>query len=489
VGRPIELEPLFPDRESSEPLGRQFVRRLRAAIQCGHFPPASRLLPTRELAVRLGLSRNTVIAAIEQLIAEGFLESRIGSGTYVASTIVAPASNLVAHAHSLPANAERFTFARSMFVDATIGIGPLRAGVPDLSTFPHAIWARLARGKLAELPQYLSYGETNGEPALRDAIARHVRQFRGVSVDPQRVIVVEGTQGALRLATDVLLAENDAALIEDPAYPFLYGALRARSIRLVPLPIDEDGMDVGRAEPARVAFVAPSHQFPFGARMNMERRHTLLAWASENDAYVVEDDYDSEFVFDGKPLPALQSIDDRERVVYVGTFSKTLAPGLRLGYVIVPPHLVDAFAAARFLATLGSPRYVQATLAQFVSEGHFARHIRRMTQNYRERRATLVEFLQAGLRGTGLRLGRVRAGLSLVIIAPSDFDDIAVRNDLIERGVWVQALSAFCIERTDCRGFIVAYSAEPMPQILAAAEELLRAIHALTLRPSSPELR
>lgn len=471
---PRGLEPLFPDRDSDEPLGRQFARRLRHAIESGLYDPGSRLLPSRELARRLGLSRNTVTAAIEQLSAEGYLESRVGSGTFVVANVVRPAGPAAASPRALPVAAERLLSADALLSGYAMGEGPLRAGVPDPAAFPFAAWTRCTRRALAELPESLDYADSRGDKRLREAIVQHVQQFRGVSAEAYRVIVVEGAQAAIRLVNDVLLSDGDAAVVEDPTYPFARASLEARNVRLEPVPVDGDGLDARLAPPARVALVSPSHQFPLGATMSLERRHALLAWAHANDAYVIEDDYDSEYAFDGKPLPSLQSIDREERVLYVGTFSKTLAPALRLGYLIVPRHLAEIFAVARTLATMGGTRFVQATLAEFLAGGYFARHVRRMTAIYGERRATLVRLYEEGLRGAGFRLGAANAGLHLTVIGPAGFDDIAVTDELRREGVRVQPLSAFCVARSDCRGFVVGYSAAPMPQIEHAARAVFR---------------
>jgi GntR family transcriptional regulator/MocR family aminotransferase len=470
------LEPLFPDRDSSETLGHQLTRRLRDAIESGLYKPSSRLLPSRELAARLGLARNTVTTAIEQLIAEGYLEARVGSGTFVAPTIV---KNTIAARPGLlrlPETAERFRSTRAVLDSYATGAGPLRPGRPDLTAFPHAIWARIARRKLGELSTYLDYGESKGNPALREAIAQHVQQFRGVTAAQHRVIVVEGTQAAIRLCADVLLREGDAALIEDPGYPFARIALQSRDVRVLPVRVDHNGIDVAQAPSARLAYVSPSNQFPLGARMSLERRHRLLAWANENDAYVIEDDYDSEYVFDAKPLPTLQSIDRGERVLYVGSFSKTLAPGLRLGYLIVPQHLATTFSLARLASTLGSTQFVQAMLAEFLAEGHFARHVRRMTRIYGERRRAVVAVLEEGLPADSFSIGAANAGLHVALIGPPDFDDVAVSNELAAEGLAVQPLSAFCIGRSDCRGFIVGYSAAALPEVLRATRLLVRHI-------------
>jgi GntR family transcriptional regulator/MocR family aminotransferase len=472
----IGLEPLFPDRESAEPLGRQFVRRLRHAIENGVFKPSSRLLPSRELALRLGLSRNTVTTAIEQLIAEGYLESRVGSGTFVAPTIAKHQVVEMAAAHSLPLTAQRFLSVVPALERYQTRGGPLRVGVPDPTTFPHATWARITRRKIADLSAFLDYSPGVGNRLLREAIVQHVQQFRGITTEPDCVVVVEGTQGALRLAADVLLADGDPVLIEDPSYPMAQAVFRTRNMRVVPVDVDLDGLQIARAPAARLAYVTPSHQFPLGAVLSVERRRLLLEWAACHDAYVLEDDYDSEFAFDGKPLPALQSLDRDGRVIYIGSFSKTLAPGLRLGYLIVPPHLAEAFAVARVLATIGGTKYVQATLADFVAEGHFVRHVRRVTRLYSERRRALVAVLDEGLPKDryALRVGNI--GLHVAVVAGPDFDDVGICKALRERDVCVEPLTIYCARRTDCRGFVVGYSAAPAADIVEAAQALVRGL-------------
>ncbi len=474
---PIGLEPLFPDRDSPEPLGRQFVRRLRHAIENGIFKPQSRLLPSRELALRLGLSRNTVTSAIEQLIAEGYLESRVGSGTFVAATIVKRSPPPLVIPERIPESAERYLAVRPLIARYGTRFGPLRTGIPDLAGFPFGTWARLKRRTIAELDAHLDYGEVSGNSALREAIAAHVQQFRGITTDPDNVIVVEGTLAALRLAADVLMNEGDAVLIEDPGYPLAQAIFVTRNMRLVPVNVDADGLQTRSAPAARLAYVTPSHQFPLGAALTVERRHQLLDWAVDRDAYIIEDDYDSEFAYGAKPLPALQSLDRFGRVIYVGSFSKTLAPGLRLGYLIVPAHLAEAFRIARLVTTLGGTRYVQATLADFVAEGHFARHVRRMTRSYAERRRALLQVLEAGLPTPRFRVGFGNVGLHVAVLAADpDFDDAAVTAALRPAGIHVEPLSSMCVARTDCRGFMVGYSAAPAGDIERAALALVRAI-------------
>jgi GntR family transcriptional regulator/MocR family aminotransferase len=476
----IGLEPLFPDRDSAEPLGRQFVRRLRHAIENGVFKPSSRLLSSRELALRLGLSRNTVTSAIEQLIAEGYLESRVGSGTFVTPTIAKRQVVETAAPQGLPASAERLLTIRPTLERYGASRGPLRVGVPDPTTFPYATWARITRRKIDDHALFLDYAPGVGNRSLREAVVQHVQQFRGITTDANCVVIVEGTQGALRLAADVLLTHGDAVLIEDPSYPLAQAVFRTRSMRLVPVDVDAEGLQIARAPAARLAYVTPSHQFPLGAPLSIERRRRLLEWAVRNDAYVLEDDYDSEFTFGAKPLPALQSLDRFGRVVYIGSFSKTLAPGLRLGYLIVPPHLAEAFAVARTLATLGGTKYVQATLADFVAEGHFARHVRRMTRIYAERRWALIDVLAEGLPTDRYTLHVGNIGLHVAVLAGRDFDDVGACKTLRrECDVVVEPLTAFCVNRSDCRGFVVGYSAAPAAEIAAAARALVRGVRSL----------
>ncbi|HZO94803.1 MAG TPA: PLP-dependent aminotransferase family protein [Candidatus Baltobacteraceae bacterium] len=470
---PGDLEPLFPDRDSAEPLVRQVARRLREAIESGLYQPATRLLPQRDLAQRLGLSRNTIATAIQQLVAEGYLEARVGAGTFIAAGVVKPPAAASREPRSLPARAKRFAAAEDR-LEGTLGEGPLRGGIPDVAEFPFSAWLRIARRKLT--PTYWGYRDAQGDPDLRRAIVQHVQQLRGVSADPDRVIVVEGTQAALRLAADVLLSEGDRVVVEDPCYQFARSGLEAWGMRLIPARVDADGVDVRHAGRASLAYVTPSHQFPLGVRMSRKRRDALLTWAREHDAYVLEDDYDSEFWYDERPLPALQSIDRDERVLYVGSFSKTLAPGLRVGYLIVPRHLAKSFALARVLATLGMNQHVQATLAEFIAAGHYARHVHRMTAAYGERRRALIALLQKPLARAGFTLSAGSGGLNVSLVGPPEFDDVAVAKTLVARGIRLQPLSAFCIERTDCRGFVVGYGAEPLPQVLRAARDVVAAI-------------
>jgi GntR family transcriptional regulator/MocR family aminotransferase len=472
---PIGLEPLFPDRRSGEPLGAQLVRRLRGAIESGFFPAASRLLPSRELAQRLGLSRNTITDALDQLVAEGYLEARVGAGTFVTPALHERRRRTAPVPRSLPKYAGRLAPVEAALDAVGDSHGPLRVGAPALAAFPARTWERIARKHIAPTSASLDYGQSPGLPALREAIARHIAQFRGVVADPRRVIIVEGAQGALQLAALVLARRGDRVAVEDPCYQLARASFSAHDLMLEGVTVDDDGLRPSELpDGATLAYVTPSHQFPLGGTLPLARRTQLLEWARRVNAYVIEDDYDSEF--DAHPVPALQSLDRDERVVYVGTFSKTLAPGIRLGYVVAPEHLAESFRFARTLSGLGSSAQVQATLAEFIAGGHFSRHIRRMTRIYERRRGILVGILSRELP-RGFTIGPAQTGLHVAIVAPSDFDDVRVANSM-RNGERVLPISQMCVQRTDCKGLMVGFSAGSDDELSRSAANLAASLHA-----------
>lgn len=468
---PLRLEPLFPDRSTGEPLAMQLVRRLREAIEDGSLAPGTKMLGSRQLAKRLGLGRNTVALAFEQLTAEGYLEARSGSGTFVAASgierrHVEPQADVPA-----PDCARRIGALRAHFETAA-GSGPLRPGMPALALFPAAAWRRAARRAL-DGTYDLGYGPANGLRELRDAIAMHVRQFRGINAQPEQVVVVEGAQAAMHLAAIVLTREGDTIAIEDPAYALARAAFEAHALRLHPVRVDQDGMQTDALPAyARCAFVTPTHQFPLGGTLPLTRRLALLAWAKQYDAYILEDDYDSEFTARARPLPALQSLDRDERVLYIGSFSKSLAPGIRTGYLIVPPHLARMFRTARASTSLGLSLQAQATLASFLREGHFARHIRRMNAVYERRRTILAQALAP--LDDAFTFGPMQVGLHIALIANEPFDDRTLSHAL--DGQRLVPLSSLCIERADCYGFALGFTNGSDAEVEAAARALTVAL-------------
>jgi GntR family transcriptional regulator/MocR family aminotransferase len=460
--RPRDIDSLFPDHSSPIPLSRQLVQRLRHAIRSGALAEGSRLLPTREFASRIGVSRNTVVAAVDQLIAEGYLVARVGSGTFVARGIGATAQPHAIPPLRLPAPAQRYLDITGSRASWGAKLLPFRTGVPDVAAFPREPWDRFSR-RLRYHPQRFSYSDPSGVTRLRAVLADHLRQFRGLTAGPDQIIIVEGAQAAIALIANVLLDPGDPVVLEDPCYHFARHVFEARGAEIIPVPIDENGLNAEHAPAARLTFTTPSHHYPLGGTMSPERRTALLAWAHRHDAYVVEDDYDGEFRFGGPPLPALQNGDAEGRVIYVGTFSKVLAPGLRIGYVVAPTHLAPAFAAARAVSSLGADPHTQRILAEFIAEGYLARHVRRLTGEY-QRRAELLTQLLAPLEER-LQAGPATGGIHLTVVGDETLDDRAVSRRGLERGLLLHPLSTDCIVRNDVRGFALGFGAAPLDAI------------------------
>lgn len=461
------------DRGSGEPFYRQLYEGVRAGILSGRLPARTRLPSTRAVAAELGVSRTTVVAAFQQLLAEGYLQGRTGSGTFVAPSLPDELLGVQAEARGTEdqVRSGRGLSRRGEAMAATPvsaardrGLpGAFRPGVPAYDEFPSGVWRRLVsrawRGNAAGL---LGYGDPAGYGPLRREISAHLGPARAVRCSPERVIVVSGSQQALDLCARVLLDPGDAVWVEEPGYRGARAALLGAGARLIPVPVDEEGLDVragvAREPGARLACVTPSHQYPLGVTMGLSRRLELLGWADRTGAWVLEDDYDSEYRYSGRPLEALQGLDTAGRVVYVGTFSKVLFPSLRLGYLVVPPDLVDAFAAARELSDRQPPGLDQAVLAEFISEGHFARHLRRTRALYAERQTILVEEAHRHLSGR-LDVAPAQAGMHLVGRLPTGEDDREASRRANGRGVEAPAVSLYG-ETADGRGgLLLGYAA------------------------------
>ena len=487
AGLPILL-PLDPD--APEPLFRQLYRAVRDAIVTGRLARGMRLPSTRALADDLGLARNTVVGAFEQLAAEGYITSRVGRGTRVANVVpdalgraAAPRRRCERAQETPPriarraAELSRLAIPKSLLAEAA---PPFRPGVPALDHFPLAAWHRAAHARARRMrPESLNYASPGGAPSLRRAIARYVAAARGVQCDPEQVLIVSGTQQGLRLAAEVLLDEGDVAWIEDPGYQGAHGAFAAAGASVIGVPVDAEGLDVeagrARAPDARVAYVAPSHQLPLGVTMSLARRTRLLDWAATAGAWIIEDDYDSEFRYASRPLTALQGLDGGDRVIYCGTMSKVLFPALRIGHLIVPPALVEAFSAARYFADVQQPLRDQLVLADFIDEGHFERHVRRMRVLYRERRDTLIEAVQGEL-GDLVALGPSEGGMHMVMWLPDGIDALEVQRRAAQRGIDAIPVSAFAIERDPGPGLVLGYAHLDTARIRAACRELACAI-------------
>jgi GntR family transcriptional regulator/MocR family aminotransferase len=485
----IRLEP-----RSREGLQRQICASIQRAILDGALAPGMRLPSSRALADDLKVSRTTTLLAVQQLQAEGYLTGRRGSGTFVADALP---DDLPGERPAGPdARLRHPALSRRGVAVVTAPQGarrlpgpprPFRIGTPGVDLFPVTLWWRLASRRLRSATStQLDYGEPAGLRALREAIASHVQAARGTRCRADQVLVVAGAQQGLELVSRVLLDPGDRVWMEEPGYPGARCAFLGAGARIVPVPVDADGLAVGtgirRAGDARLAYVTPSHQYPLGVPMTLARRQALLRWASRAGAWVVEDDYDSEFRYGAAPVPCLHGLDVDGRVIYVGSFSKTLFPALRLGFVIVPPDLQDGLVAARAAADQHPPALEQAVLADFIGEGHFARHLRRMRRAYLERLEALADAASRFCHGT-LRLRPTRTGLHAVADLEGA-DARRVSREAATRGVEATPLSVYFTGRGRPANALVLGFAAVRPEVARRGmERLAAAIEAARIRP------
>ncbi|WP_370962271.1 PLP-dependent aminotransferase family protein [Amycolatopsis sp. cg9] len=451
-------------------LSVRIYRQLRDAVLDGRLRAGERLPPTRELARRLAVSRNTVAVAYDRLTADGFLTGRVGAGTYVSASLPAPRRRSVPSAagprpkpvwRSLPPPVAAATREPSF---------DFRVGIPDAGLFPLETWRRFLARELRDGVAH--YAGPEGHPALRAAIARHAGVSRSVRAEAEDVLVTQGAQQALDLLCRVLLSPGDRVAVEDPGYRLAKLLFASHGAEVVGVPVDGEGLDVAALPPrTKLVYVTPSHQFPLGTPMSLPRRAALLAWASRADALVVEDDYDSEFRFSDRPLEPLQSLDRDGRVAYVGSFSKTLLPMLRLGFLVAPASLREALCHARQLSDWHGDLPAQAALARFIDDGLFARHLRRATKAYAERHGRLVSTLDRVFAGR-LRVVPSAAGLHLCALADADLEPIATRA--AAAGVAVQTLSDLC-GGFPLPGLVLGYGSIPVERIDAGLAALDRA--------------
>ncbi len=484
------------DSTAAEPLHYQLYRGIREAILAGRLPPGVRVPSTRRLAQDLGVSRSTALVAFDQLVAEGYLVGAVGSGSYVARLIpdhllqAQPGEpTAVPRANCPPRVAARNQELRR-FLQVPSGLYPraFYTGVPPVDQFPWPLWSRLASRRDRCLPRrQLYHGSAAGFPPLRDAIAAHLAASRGVRCTPDQVLVLSSAQEALELVCRVLLDPGDAVWLEDPGYLGSRGALTTAGARIIPVPVDGEGLcvDAGlAADPhARLALVSPSHQYPTGVTLSLERRLALLQWAGRTGAWIVEDDYDSEYRYAGRPLTALQGLDPAERVLYIGSFNKTLFPALRIGYLVAPRNLVEWFRPMRRIGGQHTPTLDQMTLADFMVEGHYARHLRRLRTVCRERRDTLLVALKRELPDL-LEITRPETGLHTVGWLPHGMADRRVSAAALEHGVEAAALSTYYIGPCARGGLLLGYGGVTPPAIEEGVRRLAAAFQAVGLEPS-----
>ncbi len=456
--------------------------RLRTGILSGALPGGARLPPSRHLAEELGVARQTVVLAYERLAAEGYVRARIGSGTFVAADLPDAAPEPRPAAQTSGAELSR----RGAMIAAVpvSAAGPvaehamlLAPGVPAAESFPAAAWARCSARVLKDFDG-TGYPDMQGLAALRQAVAAHVAATRGLIADPAQIVITAGTQQALRVAAELLIDPGDPAWVEEPGYIAGRGALRAAGARLVPVVSDAEGLDVAAgirlAPEARLVLVAPSHATPLGGALPIGRRLALLDWAARAGAWVLEDDCDSEFRWEGRPLPPLASLDREGRVIYCGTFSKTLAPGLRLGFAVVPKPLTAAFVRARGLGDRGPGSVQQAVLAAFIGEGLLGPHIRRVRTEYARRRGALLEALRRYCPAVEARAAP--GGLHLVVRLADGVDEGRVVLAARGRGLAVSPFGAYFNSVAAHKGLVIGFATTPVAMAGEAARRLMASV-------------
>lgn len=461
-------------------LARQLVDRLRHAVASGALQPGERLPSTRTLANSLSVARGTVAFAYDQLAAEGYLEAQVGAGTRVSAGL--DTEGCLPTAQEMTESAEEHLPQAAIQMAAYAAMlppqppKPFAIAIPSAGVEPDDQWRRLSnRVRATRAAGPAGYSDPRGDPALRAAIADHVRRFRGVTCTPEQIIVTAGTQQALFMAAQILLSPGDRAWIEEPCYPGLVAVLSHRGVASHGVPVDEQGFRIDqviREQPAALAaFVTPSHQYPIGMPLSMARRQALVAWARHEGRWIVEDDYDSELRYVGRPFPAMQGMAP-ERVVYLGTFSKILFPSLRLGYVVAPARLVDAFIGAHALLDRSVPIAEQRVLAAYMREGLLEAHIRRIRHLYGERRALLVEALEGRLP-CGVRLQPTAQGMHLLLWLPDGTDDVGLSALLAAEDIVVRPISPMYTRGPARSGLMLGFGGFPPDRLSKATERLI----------------
>lgn len=486
----LSLQGVRIDRSAGLPLSRQLYESLRDAILGGQLSAQGRMPSTRELAGLIGVSRTTVIQAYEDLRAEGYLIGRQGSGTYVGACQPeqlprprSPRATGGSHKSRLPRVSGRGrtlleTATDDLYRTAEGTIHPFVAGVPSLADFPYHTWSRMLRRQLTRLPRrHFSYGDPAGFPPLRESIAAHLRAARAVRADADQVIVLNGSQESFALIAHCLADPGDTALIEDPPYRGAFNAYRVQGLSVTPVPLDCEGLAVaaipkGVASP-KLIHVSPSHQYPTGTVMSLPRRIELIAYAAKRKSWIVEDDYDSDYRFAGQPLSPLQAIDTTGRVIYTGTFSKVLHPSMRVGYMVVPAHLVDVFRAAKRAMNRGTNTLIQAALSDFIHDGHLHRHLRRMRVLYHARQQTLLKAIRDHLDAV-MQVEECDTGLHLVGWLRTGFTEPAVTATAARLGLALMPMRSFCIRRRLPAGVLLGYAPYTENEIRRSVARLSR---------------
>lgn len=472
------------DIRGGQGVTRQVYDALKQAILEGRLKPGERLPSTRELSWRLALARGTISEAYARLTSEGYVDARRGSGTFVAPTGPNTAGR-ISRPHSDRPRVEtswarRLGTPHSIIPDRDLPFD-FRPGLPDFASFPVTTWRRLVARSLKTLSRDIArYGDPAGNVSLRRTITRYLSHSRAVLCSPEHVVITGGAQQALDIIVRLVIEPGSVVAIENPGYPLAVRLFRAYGAQVVPVAVDDEGLDVERIpKNAGCIYVTPSHQFPLGVTMSLTRRRALLAWARDRRAVVVEDDYDSEFRFDGRPLESLQGLDRSGNVVYLGTFSKVLFPGLRLGYAVVPDWLQPRFVSAKWLIDRHTPALEQCVMAEFMAKGHFDRYMRQMQRVYSQRRDILISALHKFF-GQRLNLLPSHAGLHIAGFLDRDIDAEELIRRAYEGGVGLYSIEPFYIGRPR-QGLIFGFGACSAADIAEGIRRLrgvLQSLHA-----------
>ncbi len=489
------------DRKSPMPLHRQIYDAYRKAIVEGGLRPGQRIPSTRVLAAELKVSRFPVLNAYGQLLAEGYFESRVGAGTVVSSSLPDQLTSSPPLSSGAAGSPARHPAARSMRPPGPRSVAQRCSLLPDrerspwlagwgafgvgqvaFDQFPLQVWSRLVARHCRNMNAKSShYGDRMGLKALRETIASYLRTARSLRCEADQIMIVSGSQQALELSARVLLEPGSRIWVEEPGYHLARAVFAINGCRLVPVPVDEEGLDVAegikRYRQARAAFVTPSHQFPLGVTMSASRRFQLLEWAQNTGSWIIEDDYDSEYRYESSPIPSLQGIDANARVIYIGTFSKVLFPSLRLGYLVIPPDLVDAFLAIRWAMDLGPPNFYQEVLTDFIGDGHFGRHIRRMRVLYHKRRDALAASVGNEL-GSMVELVGSEAGMHLTVNLQNGASDVSIAERACGQNLWIWPLSLHYLGKPSRRGFILGFGSTAIEEIPRAVRKLRNLLEA-----------
>ncbi len=489
----LSLIQLAPN--AKKPLYQQLYEAFQQAILDKKLADGTKLPSHRDLSEAFGVSRNTLVNALDQLVAEGYLITRVGAGTFVTNQL--PEVSIQTPETRKGMKKERShrrglsRFGQSLisqynprwYLPALARHNLFRSALPDKTAFPFKIWDKINRKYL--LDQQSAIFDFNPDPRgygpLRESLANYLRTARAVQCDADQIIIFTGTEQTAYLAARILLESGDTAWVEAPGFPGAARAFAAAGAAVAPIPVDRQGLDfdaaINMAPQAKLAYVTPSHHFPTGSTMSLQRRLELLHWAKNRNSWIIEDDYDSEFRYHGRPLPALQGLDTYGRVIYCGTFNNVLFPGLRLDYAVLPRELIEPMMAARTLLDMHIATLNQAVIADFIQEGHFVRHIRRMRKHYAKRKDALVSALQAQANGL-IKIGDSDGGMHICGWLPDHINDEQIHLAAAAEGIQVVPLSRFYQSQPKRMGLVLGFTACKEEDLYAGVAKLLRIITA-----------